>query len=82
VALFPLQANFRGDFVVLLVPVDDGDDMTTVADKVAQHSIGLRVAEKNAPKCVYHNGRELPPAMTVAQSGIAPMDWIEVAYVD
>ena len=35
-ALFPLQANFRGDFVVLLVPVDDGDTMSVVADKVAQ----------------------------------------------
>ncbi|NPU10029.1 toluene monooxygenase [Bradyrhizobium sp. 83012] len=80
-ALFPLQANFRGDFVVLLVPVDDGDDMSIVADKVAQHAVGLRVAEKGAPKCVYYNGRELPSSMTVAQSGIQPMDWIEVAYV-
>lgn len=80
-ALFPLQANFRGDFVVLLVPVDDGDTMSVVADKVAQHAVGLRVAEKNASKCVYHNGKELPSAITVAQSGIKPMDWIEVAYV-
>ncbi len=80
-ALFPLQANFRGDFVVLLIPVDDGDTMSIVADKVAQHAVGLRVAEKSASKCVYYNGKELPSAMTVAQSGIQPMDWIEVAYV-
>ncbi|MGJ5177547.1 toluene-4-monooxygenase system B family protein [Bradyrhizobium oligotrophicum] len=80
-ALFPLQASFRGDFVVLLIPVDDGDDMSIVAEKVAQHAVGLRVAEKKASKSVYHNGRELPSAMTVAQSGIQPMDWIEVAYV-
>ncbi len=80
-ALFPLQANFRGDFVVMLIPVDDGDNMSIVAEKVAQHAVGLRVAEKNASKGVYYNGKELPSAMTVAQSGIQPMDWIEVAYV-
>ncbi|MDR3464864.1 MAG: toluene-4-monooxygenase system B family protein [Xanthobacteraceae bacterium] len=80
-ALFPLQANFRGDFVVLLIPVDDGDDMTAVAEKVAQHSIGLRVVDTGAPKRVYYNGKELPPRMTVKESGIPPMDWIEVAYV-
>lgn len=81
-ALFPLQANFRGDFVVLLVPVDDVDDMTAVAEKVAQHSVGLRVAERTAAKRVYHNGKELPPDVTVSKSGIQAMDWIEVAYVD
>ncbi len=81
-ALFPLQANFRGDFVVLLVPVDDADDMTSVAEKVSQHSIGLRVAERNAPKRVYYNGKELPSDMTVGKSGIQMMDWIEVAYAD
>ena len=80
-ALFPLQANFRGDFVVMLIPVDDGDNMSIVADKVARHAVGLRVAEKNAPKCVYFNGKQLPSTMTVAQSGIQPMDWIEVTYV-
>lgn len=80
-ALFPLQANFRGDFVVMLIPVDDSDNMSIVADKVAQHAVGLRVAEKNASKCVYYNGKELPSAMTVAESSIQPMDWIEVAYV-
>jgi toluene monooxygenase system protein B len=81
-ALFPLQANFRGDFVVLVVPVDDADDMNAVAEKVAFHSVGLRVAEKKAAKRVYYNGKELPPEMTVTNSGIQVMDWIEVAYVE
>jgi len=81
-ALFPLQANFRGDFVVLLVPVDDADDMTVVAEKVAQHAVGLRVAERNAAMNVYYNGEKLPPEMTVGKSGIQVMDWIEVAYAD
>ena len=81
-ALFPLQANFRGDFVVLLVPVDDADNMAAVAEKVTSHSVGLRVAERNLPKRVYYNGKELPLEMTVTESGIQVMDWIEVAYVE
>lgn len=81
-ALFPLQASFRGDFVVLVVPVDDSDDMAAVAEKVAHHSVGLRVAEKNASKRVYFNGEALPPDMTVINSGIQAMDWIEVAYAE
>ncbi len=81
-ALFPLQANFRGDFVVLVVPVDDGDDMNVVAEKVAHHAVGLRVAPRNAAKRVYYNGKEVPSGTTIANSGIQPMDWIEVGYVD
>ncbi len=81
-ALFPLQANFRGDFVVLVVPVDDGDDMTVVAEKVAHHAVGLRVAPQDAAKRVYYNGKEVPPETTIANSGIQPMDWIEVGYVE
>ena len=34
-AMVPLMAAFRGDFLTQLVPVDDGDDMATVAAKVA-----------------------------------------------
>ena len=81
-ALFPLQANFRGDFVVLLVPVDDSDDMNAVAEKVAHHAVGLRVVERSAPKRVYYNGKALSPDTTVINSGIQPMDWIEVGYVE
>lgn len=80
-ALFPLQASFRGDFVVLVVPVDDQDDMNTVAEKVAHHAVGLRVRAQEAQKRVYHNGAELPGDLTVAASGIPPMDYVEVAYV-
>ncbi|GHA48916.1 hypothetical protein GCM10010372_55930 [Streptomyces tauricus] len=48
-ALFPLQALFEGDLVVLLVPVDDGDPMTVVADKVAHHVVDHRVAARDRP---------------------------------
>jgi toluene monooxygenase system protein B len=80
-ALFPLQASFRGDFVVLVVPVDDQDDMNTVAEKVAHHAVGLRVPARDAQKRVYRDGEALPGDLTVAASGIAPMDYLEVGYV-
>ena len=80
-ALFPLQASFRGDFVVLVVPVDDQDDMNTVAEKVAHHAVGLRVKPQDAAKRVYRDGEALPGDLTVAASGLAPMDYLEVGYV-
>lgn len=79
-AMVPLQVCFRGDFVVQLVPVEDSDDMNTVAGKVAHHAVGLRVPARDAPMRVYYNGKELPPEMTVAQAGIGVMDYIEAGY--
>lgn len=81
-AMIPLQASFRGDFVVQLVPVEDTDDMNTVAEKIAHHAVGLRVAVRNAPKRVVFNGKELPPTMTVTESGIGVMDYVEAGYVE
>ncbi|MFC2253500.1 toluene-4-monooxygenase system B family protein [Labrys portucalensis] len=80
-AMIPLQASFRGDFVVQLVPVEDTDDMNTVAEKIARHAVGLRVAIQDVSKRVYFNGKELPPDMTVADSGIEVMDYVEAGYV-
>ena len=80
-ALFPLQAAFRGDFCVLVVPVDDQDDMNAIAEKVAHHAIGLRVAPQEKPKRVFYNGEALAGDLILAKSGIGPMDYVEVAYV-
>lgn len=80
-AMVPLQASFRGDFVVQLVPVDDGDDMNAVAAAIAHHAVGLRVPVKEAPMRVYHNGKELPADMKVSEAGIEPMDYVEAGYV-
>lgn len=80
-ATIPLQVSFRGDFVVQLVPVEDSDDMATVAEKIAHHAVNLRVAEQDAPKAVWHNDKQLPPEMTVTEAGIGVMDYVEAGYV-
>lgn len=81
-ALVPLTAAFRGDFVVQLVPVEDTDTMEVVAQKVAAHAVDLRVASKKAPMLVVFKGKSLPPEDTVVSAGIGPMDFIEVRYSD
>ncbi len=81
-ALVPLTAAFRDDFVVILVPVEDTDTVAQVAEKVAAHAIGIRVPPRDAPMEVVHNGKVLPPDVTVAQAGIGPMDFVEVRYAD
>ncbi|MDI3313845.1 MAG: toluene-4-monooxygenase system B family protein [Mycobacterium sp.] len=80
-ALFPLQAVFDGDFVALVVPVDDTDPMSVVADKVAHHVVGHRVAAQDRPLAVRHNGTTLPGDVTLASTQITPMDVIQVGYV-
>jgi toluene monooxygenase system protein B len=79
-ALFPLQAVFDGDFVVLLVPVDDADPMTVVAEKVAHHAAGHRVQAQSGPMTVRHGGAVVAGDATVVTAGIAPMDVVQVGY--
>ncbi|MYM57545.1 toluene-4-monooxygenase system B family protein [Thalassovita mangrovi] len=81
-AMIPLMAAFRGDFLTQLVPVDDGDDMAAVAAKVAHHAVGLRVPERQAPMAVWFNDEQLPADMAFADSGIGVMDYIEAGYVE
>ncbi len=79
-AIVPLQAAFRRDFVTLLVLVDDEDTMEVVARKVAQHVIRRRLPPQDAPMRVQYNDRVLPPDQTVSQAGILPMSFVEVFY--
>jgi toluene monooxygenase system protein B len=79
-SLFPLQAVFDGDFVVILVPVDDEDPMTAVAAKVAHHAAGHRVPEQGRPLRVRHQGAVLAGDATVVTAGVAPMDVVQVGY--
>ncbi|MGA8436884.1 MAG: toluene-4-monooxygenase system B family protein [Candidatus Sulfotelmatobacter sp.] len=79
-AIVPLQAAFRGDFIVLLVPVDDQDTIEVVAQKVAYHVIRRRLPPRDAPIRVQYNDRLLPGDLTVAQAGMAPMSFLEVFY--
>ncbi len=79
-ALYPLTAVFHNDFVVLLVPVDDADNMAQVAEKVAGHTINLRLKAKDAPMRVKFEGQVLPADQTISEAGIPPMGFVEVFY--
>jgi toluene monooxygenase system protein B len=79
-ALFPMQGIFEGDFVVLLVPVDTDDPMTVVAEKIAHHVVGRRVAAQDRPMRVRRQGEFLADDATVAESNLSPLDVLEVVY--
>jgi toluene monooxygenase system protein B len=79
-ALFPVQGIFDGDFVVLLVPVDTDDPMTVVAEKIAHHVVGRRVAAQDRPMRVRRQGEFLADDATVAESRLSPLDVLEVVY--
>lgn len=64
-ALVPLTAAFRGDFVVLLVTVEDTDTMNVVAQKVAHYVIGRRLPPKAAPMKVKHNNQVLTSTLSI-----------------
>jgi toluene monooxygenase system protein B len=79
-ALFPVQAVFEGDFVVLLAPVDDEDPMTVVAQKIAVHAVQRRVVAQDRPMRVKFNGQILDDEATVVTAGVRPLDVLEVVY--
>jgi toluene monooxygenase system protein B len=79
-AVVPLLAGFEGDFVVILVSVEDTDTMDVVAHKVAHHVIGKRLLAKQAPMKVKHHEQVLTSSLTVAQANIQPKDFVEVFY--
>jgi toluene monooxygenase system protein B len=79
-ALMPLQASVRGDFVVLLVLVEDTDTMDAVAAKVAHHVIDRRLPPREGPLRVSFNDKVIAPGSTVADAGIGPMDYVEVFF--
>jgi toluene monooxygenase system protein B len=77
-ALFPVQGVVEGDFVVVLVPVDDTDPMRVVAEKIAYHGIGKRVRSKNRPLKIRYHGELLDDDATLAGLGCAPLEVLEV----
>jgi toluene monooxygenase system protein B len=82
VSLLPLTALFEGDVLELLIPVDDGDTVEQVGQKVAHHVVGRRVAPRDAPLRVRHRGQILAPEHIIGASGVQPLDHIEVFYGD
>jgi toluene monooxygenase system protein B len=79
-AIVPLHAVFRGDFIALLVAVDERDTMDVVAQKVAHHVIHRRLPPQDGPLRVQYNGSVLPRDETVAEAGMSPMSFVEVFY--
>lgn len=79
-ALFPVQGIVEGDFVVVLVPVDDTDPMTVIAEKIAYHGVGKRVPAQDRSLRVRYRGELLDDNATIAGLGCAPLDVLEVVY--
>jgi toluene monooxygenase system protein B len=78
----PINAKFDDDFVTQLVVVLDTDTMREVAVKVAQHVVGKRQPARDAGMVVRYQGRSLPPDITVAEAGIAPLQNVYVDWAD
>ena len=78
--LVPLNAVFADDFVQILVMVNSTDTIRDVAAAVAHHVEGKRVRALPYEKVVFHDGRRLDPALTIAEAGVAPLDHVRVEY--
>jgi len=81
-ALFPIYGRFVGDFVAHLVAVDTEDTMDVVGAKVAVHSVDRRVARPAGANGydVYLDGRLVPPATTLGELGLVPLQWLDVKF--
>lgn len=80
-ALLPLTALFEGDVLELLLPVDDADTVEAVSAAIAHHVVGHRIAKRDAPIRLRHNGTVLDPKAGIAAAGVAPLDHV-VAFYD
>ncbi len=78
----PINALFGADFVTLLVLVTTADTMDVVAQKVAAHVVGKRVAPRDADMAVYYRDKLVPKELTVAEAGIKPQAFVFVDYVE
>ena len=78
----PINAKFADDFITQLVFVLDTDTMREVAAKVAHHVVGKRQPARDADMVVHYQGRSLPPDITVAEAGIAPLQNVYVDWAD
>lgn len=81
--MFPLTSNFQGDFVLQLVAVDTENTMDEVAAAAAHHSVGRRVAAR--PGHIMRVRRQgslepFPRTMKLSESGIKPMECVEVVW--
>lgn len=78
----PINARFGNDFVTQLVLVLDTDTMTEVAEKVAHHVVGKRIAPRDLPMAVTYDGQIVEQGLTVTEAGIQPLKNVYVDYVE
>jgi Toluene-4-monooxygenase system protein B (TmoB) len=85
-AMFPITGRFVGDFVPHLVAVDTGDTMDQLAEKVAAHSVGRRVARPPGPAGydVLLRDTLIPSSATLADvmagTEVLPLQWFDVRF--
>jgi len=84
-AVFPINSNFEGDFVMQLIPVDTDDTMDQVAEKCAYHSVGRRVAPQpdKVMRVRLHNASvNFPRDMKVSDAGWRPTETLDIIFSD
>ena len=74
--LVPLYGFLRGDTIGLLVLVHDTDTVAEIARKL-QQAAAVRLPPRPGGS-VYHEGRKLDPALTVAQAGLSALERVDV----
>jgi toluene monooxygenase system protein B len=85
-AMFPITGRFVGDFVPHLVAVDTDDTMDQLAEKVAVHSVGRRVAQPAGPLAydVLLRDALIPSSATLAEvmadTEVLPLQWFDVRF--
>lgn len=85
-AAFPIHSNFQGDFVLVLVSVDDTDTMDQVAEKCAYHSVNKRVPPPPANKVLRVRRHEdqmlFPRTMKINESKLRATETVDIVFLD
>lgn len=82
-ALFPISSNFRGDFVLKLIPVDTDDTWEKVAEAAAAHSVGIHVAPQPGKAIrARRMGADEPFALDakLGDAGLLPTETVEFYF--
>lgn len=78
--MIPLTGIFDGDFVVQLLAVDEKDTIEQLAEKMAEHAVGLRIKKLDKPLEVLFQGERLANYAKIEEVGLTPMDYVIVRY--
>ena len=82
-ALFPISSNFRGDFVLKLVPVDTDNTWAEVADAAAANSVGIHVAPQPGKAIRARrpgDSEPFPLDAKLGDAGLLPTETIEFYF--